>query len=191
VRPDVRSRIRATVLLVLLAFAACAGDAGRSLALLDYEAVVPPTWVARPATSSMRLSEFDVPRTDGTQAEVVVYYFGPGQGGSADANIARWSAQFTGPDGSEVTPHVMAVDGTPFTTTVAEFEGAYARGVGMGSAEAVPGQGLVAAVVETPQGNLFFQLFGDRAAVAATREDFLAFVTSVRPSGGASDAQEA
>ena len=186
-----RFRVGCAMPLVLLGLAACSSDAGRSLALLDYEAVVPPAWVERPATSSMRLAEFDVPRTDGTQVEVVVYYFGPGQGGSADANIARWRAQFTAPDGSEVTPHVMAVDGTPFTTTVAEFEGAYARGVGMGSAEAVPGQGLVAAVVETPQGNLFFQLFGDQAAVQATREDFLELVTSVRPSGRAPEAQEA
>lgn len=186
-----RFRVRSTVSLVSLALVACSGDDGWSLTLLEYEAVVPPTLVARPATSSMRLAEFDVPRTDGTHAEVVVYYFGPGQGGSADANIARWRTQFTGPDGSEVTPHVMAVDGTPFTTTVAEFEGAYARGVGMGSAEAVPGQGLVAAVVETPRGNLFFQLFGDSVAVRATRGDFLELVTSVRPSGGAPDAQEA
>jgi len=190
-RPTVWFRNASVVSLALLALTGCSGDAGQSLTLLDYEAVVPPSWVARPAISSMRLVEFDVPRTDGTHAEVVVYYFGLGQGGSADANIARWRAQFTGPDGSEVTPHVMAVDGTPFTTTIAEFEGAYARGVGMGGAESVPDQGLVAAVVETPKGNLFFQLFGDQAAVQATREDFLELVTSVRPSARGADAQEA
>lgn len=174
------------VVFALLACAACEAKGGRPVSLLDYKAIAPSSLQARPVTSQMRLAEYDVPRTDGTHADVVVYYFGEGQGGSADANIARWSSQFTGADGGPVTPRVMTVEGTSFPTTVAEYEGAYARGIGMGpgSADAEPGQGLVAAVVETPKGNLFLQLFGDRAAVAATREDFLDMVTSIRPPDG-------
>jgi len=80
----------------------------------------------------------------------------------------------------------MDVSGTAFTTTLAEFEGAYARGVGLGpgTGDAEPDQALVAAVVETPRGNLFLQLFGDRAAVEAAREDFLHMVTSIHPGPG-------
>ena len=84
--------MRRSLVLSLLLLAACrTAEPGASVELLDYEALVPPSFVARPATSSMRLAEFDVPRTDDTHAEVIVYYFGEGQGGSADANIARWS----------------------------------------------------------------------------------------------------
>ena len=80
-----------------------------------------------------------------------------------------------------MTPRVNTLDGTTFATTVAEYEGAYARSVGpAGGAAAEPDQGLVAAVVETPRGNLFLQLFGDRAAVAETRADFLEMVRSIR-----------
>jgi len=177
---------RSLVLSVLLLAACRTAEPGTSVTLLDYEALVPPTFVARPATSSMRLAEFDVPRTDDTHAEVIVYYFGEGQGGSADANITRWSTQFMAPDGSHVTPHVMDVSGTAFTTTLAEFEGAYARGVGLGTGtgDAEPDQALVAAVVETPRGNLFLQLFGDRAAVEDAREDFLHMVTSIHSGPG-------
>jgi len=100
----------------------------------------------------MRLAEFTVPESGAPPAEVVVYYFGEGQGGSVEANIARWSAQFTGPDGSPVAPRLATAEGTAFPTTVAEYEGAYARGVGLGRAEATPDQALVAAVVETPRG---------------------------------------
>jgi hypothetical protein len=177
---------RALAFVLVLIAAACGSAEGHSLTLLEYEAIVPPSLQARPATSSMRLAEFDVPRSDGTHAEVIVYYFGQGQGGSADANIARWSTQFTAPDGGHVTPHVMSVEGTAFPTTVAEFEGAYARGVGLGPGvgEAEPDQALVAAVVETPLGNLFLQLFGDRAAVTATRGDFLDMVNSIHPGAG-------
>lgn len=168
----------------LLALAACDMGGGQPVTLLDYVATVPPALEARPATSSMRLAEYTVPRTDGTEAEVVVYYFGEGEGGDAEANVMRWTSQFTSAEGGHVMPKVSTVEGTSFPTTVAEFEGSYARGIGMGSTESEPDQGLVAAIVETPRGNLFLQLFGDRTAVAAAREDFLDMVTSIRPAGG-------
>lgn len=179
----------AFLVLALLATAACGSDAGTArgtpTTLLDYEALVPPSLVARPSTSSMRLAEFSVPRTDSTSAEVIVFYFGEGQGGSVDANIARWSTQFAGADGAPVSPRIGTLEGTRFATTVAEFEGAYARGVGAGpgSAAAVPDQRLVAAIVETPRGSLFLQLVGDGAAVTETREDFLEMVGSIGPAG--------
>jgi hypothetical protein len=112
---------------------------------------------------------------------VVVYYFGPGQGGSADANIARWTGQFSSPDGGPVTPEVTTLDGATFPTTVVDLEGSYARGIGMGGSEAEPDQELVAAIVETPEGSLFLQLHGDQEAVAAVRNDYLAMVSSIQP----------
>jgi hypothetical protein len=172
---------RLPIPLAILVGAACGSGGGEPVLLLDYEAVVPPSFVTRAASSAMRLAEWSVTRTDGTSAEVIVYYFGEGQGGSAEANIARWSSQFTSAEGGPVTPRVGTLDGTAFVTTVAEYDGAYARSVGMGSAAtADPDQALVAAVVETPRGNLFLQLFGDRAAVAETRTDFLEMVGSIR-----------
>jgi hypothetical protein len=176
--------MRRVVLLLFLVSAACRSAEGEPVSLLDYEAVVPSGLESRPVTSGMRLAEYDVPRGDGSRAEVVVFYFGQGQGGSPDANIARWSSQFTGPAGGPVMPRVTSVEGTSFPTTLAEFEGTYARGVGLGSTTAEPDQALVAAVVETPRGNLFLQLFGDRPAVGDAREDFLAMVTSIRPPAG-------
>lgn len=173
-------------LALFAAFAAASCTASRSsndgepVALLDYQAAVPSSFVSRPASTSMRLAEWSVARTDGTSAEVIVYYFGEGQGGSAEANIARWSSQFTSADGGPVTPRVEMLEGTAFRTTVADFEGSYARAVGAMAAPAEPDQALVAAVVETPRGNLFLQLFGDRAAVADVRADFLGMVGSIR-----------
>lgn len=173
----------AFALTALLATAAC-GSGSRSgatpVTLLDYEALVPPSFVARPSTSSVRLAEFSVPRTDGTSAEAIVYYFGEGQGGSVEANVARWSSQFTAADGEPVSPRLGALDGTDFRTTIAEFEGTYARSIGAGNpTAALPDQGLVAAVVETPSGSLFLQLVGDRRAVAEARADFLELVGSI------------
>jgi hypothetical protein len=174
--------MRRFVLSALVLCAACDAADRQEIMLLDYRASVPAVLEARPPSSTMRLAEFVVRRDDDAQAEVVVYYFGEGQGGDADANIARWTAQFTAVDGGPVQPRVSQAEGVAFPTTVAEYEGTYARGVGMASdAPARPDQGLVAAVVETPMGNLFLQLFGDRSAVAEVRDDFLQMVGSIRP----------
>jgi hypothetical protein len=168
--------------LAILVVAACGSSGGEPVTLLEYEAMVPGSFVARPVTSSMRIAEWSVARTDGTSAEVIVYYFGDGQGGSAEANIARWSSQFTSPEGGEVTPRVGTLDGTAFLTTVAEYEGTYARSVGPavgGAAAAEPDQGRVAPVVGSPRGKLILQLLGDRAAVGETPADFREMVGSI------------
>ena len=63
----------------------------------------PPAWNPRPSTSPMRVAEFVVPRAAGDpeDAEAIVYFFG-GSGGSVDANIERWVAQFQTESGGPV-----------------------------------------------------------------------------------------
>ena len=50
----------------------------------------PDGWRQSPASSSMRVAEFTLPRApgDAEDAQLIVYYFG-GSGGSVDANITR------------------------------------------------------------------------------------------------------
>lgn len=170
-----------------LALVGCsaAGDAagGPAVTLLDYTTHVPTAWQARTPSNPMRIAEYQIPGSGGGQgADVVVYYFGPGQGGTVQANIARWQSQFSDPGGGHVQPTVTQEKGTTFPTTVAEFHGSYARGVGMGMGDtaAVPDQGLLAAIVETPKGNLFFQLFGPDAIVTGQKADFLRFVRGLK-----------
>ena len=55
----------------------------------------PADWVARPPSSAMRKAQYRVPGEAG-DAECVVFYFGPGQGGDAMANAERWAAQWLG-----------------------------------------------------------------------------------------------
>src|SRR5215831_14713948 len=65
--------------------------------------------------------------------EAVVFHFGPGQGGTAAANITRWTSQFTGPDGGPVSPkrETFTVGGLP--VTLVELTGTYARAMGAAS----------------------------------------------------------
>jgi hypothetical protein len=186
-----RAAALAPALLFLLV--ACGRDSGASaapvmpgnpVALLDYVAVAPPAWQSRPPTSSMRVAEFALPGATGETdpSEVIVFFFGPGQGGSVEANLNRWSAQFTKADGSHPEPSIQKLSDTAFTTTIVEFRGNYARGIGMGGTpdEAMPDQILLAAVVETPGGNLYIQAHGPAASIEAQRDAFRTFVSGIR-----------
>jgi hypothetical protein len=156
--------------------------AQESLTLLNYKTAVPAAWRSTPSSSSMRLAQFVVPQASGPPAaEVVVYFFGPGQGGGVEANLERWKGQFSNPDGSPVYEKVAQDTSGPFPITIAEYRGTYARGIGAGNdAAAKAGQLLIAVIAETPRGTLFFQLFGPIASAGLQREPLLRMVKGMR-----------
>jgi hypothetical protein len=153
-----------------------------TVSFLEYKAVVPAGWVSAQSTSSMRLAQYTIPARDGAlAAEVVVYFFGKGQGGNVEANLERWKGQFSTPDGTSVYEKVTRDSTGAFPVTVAEYRGTYARGIGVGDAAgAKPGQSLIAAIAETPRGTLFFQLFGATENVSAQRDALVRFVRSMK-----------
>ena len=150
--------------------------------LLGYHARVPRGWTSRTPSSTSRLAQFSIAGSDSANgAEVVVYFFGPAQGGNVEANLARWRGQFSTPDGSPISEHVTRDSSGAFPITIAEFRGAYRRGIGAGMADSVrAGQALVAAIAETPRGTMFIQLFGAEARVARERDPFVQFVKALR-----------
>lgn len=160
-----------------------AAGEGRAVRLLDLESVVPAEWEAEQPTSTMRLLQCRVPGPGGTaDASFVVYYFGPGQGGSNAANIERWQSQFTTADGGPVEPVVTTSKAGDLPVTLVALQGSYARSLGMGQGvEPQPDQTLLAGIVETPKGNLFAQLHGPTATVAPARAAFEAFLAGLRP----------
>jgi hypothetical protein len=158
---------------------------GKPITLLGYRSIVPSGWVSRTPSSTMRLAEFSVPSGDSSAgADVVVYFFGKGQGGTVAANLARWKAQFSTPDGSPVPETITRDTSGAFPITIAEYRGTYARGIGAGDASnAKPNQALVAGVAETPRGTMFIQLFGPMDRVAAAKPAFVTFVKGLRDVG--------
>jgi hypothetical protein len=152
------------------------------VALLGYHTKAPAAWSPRPPASSSRLAQFVIRGSEAaSDAEVVVFFFGAAQGGNVDANVARWRSQFSTSDGSPV-PETITRDSTgAFPVTTAEFRGTYRRGVGAGSADSVrTGQTLIAAIVETPRGTLFIQLFGPTGTVVAHRAEYTRFVKELK-----------
>ena len=172
-------RLRALVPLLLSLTADPFMAVGQPVAFLDMTSEVPADWVASEPSSGMRLLQFTVPAADDAgAAELVVYYFGPDQGGSLEANVARWTSQFSADD-SPVEPVITPLTGN-LPATLVELTGSYARGVGVGPVgDALPNRTLLAGVVETPRGNLYPQLYGPADVVSKHKADFVGFITGI------------
>ena len=132
---------------------------------------VPEGWTTEKPTSDMRLAQYKLPRADGDSEDalLVVYYFGRGQGGSAQANIDRWINQIKQPDGQpsneKAKTETLTVNGLQVSTV--DVTGNYAGGMSPDSAPANNKSiyRLRAAVVETPKGSYFVKLTGPEKTV--------------------------
>lgn len=95
--------------------------------------------------------------------------------------MQRWESQFTTPDGTPVNAEQRGAKAGAFPVTWVELTGNYARGVGMGPQGAVlTDHTLLAAIVETSEGNITFHLYGPRPLVAEHRRDYEGMVNSIR-----------
>jgi dihydropyrimidinase len=103
--------------------------------------------------------------------------FGPGQGGSIDANVERWSRQFEGTP--KPTRSLKKVNGLQLT--LVQLAGTYMAPGGpmMQSQGKKPDYRLLAAIVEAPEGLIFLKLTGPAATVAAAQADFDALLASL------------
>lgn len=127
-------------------------------------------------SSSMRTAEYVFPEQPGEEpATMTVFFFGPGQGGSIDENIRRWVGQFEQPDGrpsmeaaqiterqvNGLTVHIVDVSGNYTAMTPAGARGGSQLG-----------QRMLAAIVEAPQGPVFFKMVGAKSVVDRAQPSF-------------------
>ena len=153
------------VLVPALAFAESGGG-------LSWKA--PSSWTLAPARP-MRAATYTIAAAKGDPeaAELGVFYFGKGQGGSVEDNVKRWSGQFEG--GKPAATKQQKV-GSLEVTRVA-IEGTYVTSSGgpmMGSGPQIkkPSWALLGAIVAGPEGPLFFKLTGPKKTVDAARAAF-------------------
>jgi hypothetical protein len=139
---------------------------------------VPARWTTGTG-SSMRVATYAVPGAKGAEAgECAVFFFASGQGGSIDANVERWSKQFE----TTPAPQRSAATVAGLKVTRVQLAGTYLAPGGpmMQSTGKRPGTRLVGAIVEAPEGNVFFKLTGPAATVGAAQAEFDALVASLR-----------
>ena len=151
----------------------------------DLHYKVPDGWVTGQPSSKMRVAQFKLPKADGDNedGELVLYYFGANQGGTAQANIDRWISQLQQADGSsskdKAKTESLTVNGLKITTV--DVAGKY-------TAEMAPGSGkfydnanyrLRAAVIETAKGNYFLKLVGPAKTVGRWEQSFTDYLKSL------------
>ena len=145
---------------------------------------VPEGWTTEKPTSDMRVAQYKLPKADGDgeDALLVVYYFGPGQGGSAQANIDRWINQMKQPDGGsskdKAKTETLTINGLQVNTV--DVLGNYSGGM---SADSAPSDSkaiyrLRAAIVDTPKGSYFIKLTGPEKTVAHWDQAYSAYLNS-------------
>jgi hypothetical protein len=142
---------------------------------------MPEPFQAQPPASSMRAAEYLFPEQEGERAATMtVFFFGPGQGGSVQANIARWVGQFQLPEGTE--PNISRRTVNDLEVTVIDVTGTFTGG-DMGTRAGAPAgdQRMLAAIVEGPEAPVFFKMVGDTSLMARAEAPFTEFVESFRP----------
>lgn len=149
----------------------------------------PNGWVSERPTSSMRVSQYQLPAAEGDTeaASLVVYFFGAGQGGSVDANLERWIGQMQSADGAPSKRNAKTETSTVngLKVTLLDVAGTYAAGdMGGGSASASkPNFRMRAGVIETPKGAYFIKLVGPEKTVGRWEQSFQEFIKSAEFKG--------
>jgi hypothetical protein len=129
----------------------------------------------------MRKAQYRVSGAGG-DAQCVVFYFGPGQGGDAQSNAARWASQFklaNGRDG-QTAMKTRETSAGALKVLMVEVAGTYVGGMG-GDAGEKAGYMLLGAIAQGPDANWFFKLTGPEKTVSAQRTSFEALVQSLKP----------
>ncbi len=154
-------------------------DDPKTASFVGLTAPKPVTWIEHPPTSSMRAANYTVPGRDGSDAaHIVVFYFGPTQGGTIEDNISRWRSQFQVTDSGDLPePKIDRLDVDSMAVTLVELAGEWQE---MGSASFTPDQVFLMAIVEAPIGRVFIRFTGPTATVEVNRQAFLGMIRNLR-----------
>lgn len=150
---------------------------------------IPSAWSIG-AEAPMRVATYVAAALEGDPepAECRVSFFGTGQGGDVLANIKRWAGQMeseTEP-GKAPEPKTTINQVNGLVVTLTEIDGAYVGRMLPGAQEmtAKANFKMLAAIVEAPQGSLFFKMIGPEATSLANRDLFLTMVGSLSKTEG-------
>ena len=138
----------------------------------------PSRWV-KAGPRMMRAATYTIPAaTDGSEGgECAVFFFGAGQGGDVDINIQRWETQFQNGVTTEKKDRTIS----DITVTTVAIEGAYLTPGGpmMQSQGIKENHKLLGAVIQAPEGMVFFKLTAPKAVADAVAAEFEAMVVSI------------
>jgi hypothetical protein len=157
---------------------------GPSFPVGDLKFTIPSKWLIEPVESPARGGQWRVPplHSGGEGGEVVVFYFGKGIGGTAEENIEAWKRMFTAEDhpaAAEVKHHETG--GLKISQVV--IFGTYNQVVSLAGVppETKSNYGLLGAVIENPQGTIYWRFTGPEPLITANLPLFNKVIDSVKP----------
>jgi hypothetical protein len=158
---------------------------GPSFPVGDLKFTIPSKWQIDQVESPARGGQWRVPplHGQGEGGEVVVFYFGSGIGGSVKENIEAWiGTMFTAgghPAAAEVKHHETG--GLKISQVV--IFGAYNKVVSLPGVppETKSNYGLLGAVIENSQGNIYWRFTGPEPLITANLPLFNKVIDSVKP----------
>jgi hypothetical protein len=142
----------------------------------------PSNWAMLEPSSAMRKAEYTL-KGPGGDGNFIVFFFGKGEGGGADANLERWIAQMEGPNGgpapstrSEMTVNNVSIKSVTVTGTLLPSTMS-------GIMEKRSGYKMLGSVVEGPGGPWFLKATGPAATIDAEHMNYSAMLSALRAVG--------
>jgi hypothetical protein len=152
------------------------GSATGSVAGIHWS--IPKRWTEQ-GQRPMRVATYTIPAAEGDAetGECAIFYFGNDQGGTVDQNIERWIGQFE-PAG---VPARTRKDVNGLKVTLVQVAGAYLAPAGpmMQSSGKKENFRLLGAIVEGPEGSVFYKFTGPAKTVSGAEGEFNAMVESL------------
>jgi hypothetical protein len=140
---------------------------------------VPSGWQEQ-GPRQMRVATYTIPAAsaDAEPGECAVFYFGSDQGGNVEMNIERWASQFEGsPKPERSTKKVNGMN-----VSMVKIGGIFLAPGGpmMQSQGKKEDYRLLGAIVDAPEGSVFFKFTGPNAVVAKADKDFNSMIDSIK-----------
>jgi hypothetical protein len=150
----------------------------------DLTFTLPAKWQIEPVDSPARGGQWRVPPLHGTgeSGELVAFYFGPNIGGTAKENIEAWIGTMSGLEGHPAAAEQKTRQTGPFKISQVVIFGTYNRFVSLPGVppQPMPNYGLIGAVVENPQGNIYWRFTGPEPLITANLPLFTKIIDSVK-----------
>ena len=168
-------RAGAGLLFSLLAAAAVVAAEGTAAGV---RWTAPASWKTQ-AARQMRVATYEIPAAPGSEpGECGVFHFGRGQGGSVEENLSRWAQQFEAaapPKKGEKAVHGLRIH-------TIDVSGTYLASGGpmMPSQGKKPGYRLLGAIVQAPDGLVFFKCTGPEKTMKANEDRFDSLLGSLQ-----------
>jgi len=129
----------------------------------------PESWRWVPPSGSFRAAQLEKKSSDGIPLTLTFSRFTSGDGGSTQANLDRWTAQFT----SSKAPRTEIKKGSEGTLTLFQIEGTLRAGTPGGPTRELPQALLLGAILESQGEQVVMKLVGPAQAVSSAEKDFL------------------